>query len=188
MNKNTEKYSRKGRSEVRREKSAIQNEEWIKSLLTRTPIATIASVNQDQAFATPISFVYVEDKNAIYFHGAKVGRLRANIDLYPQVSVNVFEMGQLVPDEKAVEFGLDYQSVTIFGKANEQTDKTDILLGLEALMEKFFYMYESGKDYSPIQTEDLIRTGVYKIEIDEWSGKELTSDRTDKFDYKPKGF
>ena len=130
----------------------------------------------------------MEEKNALYFHGAKVGRLRANIDLNPQVSINVFEMGQLVPDEKAVEFGLDYQSVTIFGTAVELTDKDEILFGLEALMEKFFYMFESGKDYTPIQAEDLIRTGVYKIEIDEWSGKELTSDRTDKFDYKPKEF
>ncbi len=186
MNKNTEKYTKKGRSEIRRKKAAIHNDAWIKKILLKAPIATIASVHEDQAFVTPISFAYVEEKNALYFHGAKVGRLRANMDLNPKVSVNVFILGQLVPDEKAVEFGLEYQSVTIFGKATELTQKDEIIFGLEALMDKFFYMYESGKDYSPIQTEDLIRTGVFKIDIEEWSGKELTSDRTDKFDYKPK--
>lgn len=164
------------------------DEAWIKKVLLRVPIATIASVYEDQAFATPVSFAYVEEANAIYFHGAKVGRLRANIEVNPQVSVNVFELGLLTPHEKAAEFGLEYESVTFFGKAELIEDNKECLFGLEVLMKKFFYQFQSGKDYIPLQADEINRTGVFKVTIVEWSGKRIVSDRTDKFVYQPEGF
>ncbi len=186
MNKNNEKHIIKGRTEIRRFKQAVRDEKWIKKFLGEAPIATIASVHEGQAFLTPMTFVYIEKENALYFHGAKTGRLRANIELNPKVSVNVFEMGALVPDEKAEDFGLDYKSVTIFGEAKLLEDDQESIFALKELMDKFFHQFETGKDYEPIQEADLKRTGVFKIAIEEWSGKELFTDSENKFDYSPK--
>ncbi len=186
MKHNTKKYISKDRTEIRREEQAVFEEKWIKDLLKKVPIATIASVYQGQAFATPVSYVYIEEANAIYFHGAMVGRLRANIDLNPEVSVNIYEMGLLTPSEKAIEFGLEYESVTIFGKIEVVEDQKECLNGLEALMLKFFPQYESGKDYESISSLDVKQTGVFKIVIEEWSGKKLLSERTVKFEYNAK--
>jgi len=39
------------------------------------------------------------------------------------------------------------------------------------LLKKYFAHLEYGKDYRSIQPDELARTGVYQIQIDEWSGK-----------------
>ena len=59
----------------------------------------------------------------------------------------------------------------IFGKVfivNEKNHKKDILNGL---LNKFFGEMKSGKDYRPINDSELKQTSVYKIKIDQWSGK-----------------
>lgn len=185
MKKSTSNYIAKGRSEVRRKSYEIQDEAFIKRLLKRQPIATIASVHDGQAFVTPVSFVYIEEANALYFHGAKVGRLRANIEQHPQVAVNVFELGAIVPADKAIDLGLDYKSVTVFGAASMVVDEEENFSALQALVNKFFYNFKPDIDYEAIKKEDFLRTAVFRIDIEEWSAKYLNSEDPDKFDYVP---
>jgi nitroimidazol reductase NimA-like FMN-containing flavoprotein (pyridoxamine 5'-phosphate oxidase superfamily) len=42
---------------------------------------------------------------------------------------------------------------------------------LQLLVDKYFPHLRPGRDYSPIAVEELERTSVYRIQIEEWSGK-----------------
>jgi hypothetical protein len=43
---------------------------------------------------------------------------------------------------------------------------------LQKLLDKYFPHLQPGRDYRPIIDEELKRTAVYQIEIEQWSGKQ----------------
>jgi nitroimidazol reductase NimA-like FMN-containing flavoprotein (pyridoxamine 5'-phosphate oxidase superfamily) len=81
-------------------------------------------------------------------------------------------MGRLLPADEALEFSVEYRGVTVFGTAAVVTDEAEATYGLQLLLDKYFPHLSPGKDYRPITTEELRRTGVYRIEIEQWSGKQ----------------
>lgn len=170
---NAKKYADKGRGDIRRTDRQVEEETWIKDLLETSEIAVIATAHENQPFVTPINYVYIEADHALYFHSAHVGRMRANMSLNPQVCINVFEMGKLYAGKRTSEFGLEYKSVTVFGTANLVEDKEKVYQALQALMDKHFPDHKPGVDYEPIQEDEVKRTAIYKIAIDEWTGKQL---------------
>ncbi|MFN2144358.1 MAG: pyridoxamine 5'-phosphate oxidase family protein, partial [Anaerolineales bacterium] len=68
-------------------------------------------------------------------------------------------------------FGVHYQSVTVFGHVGLVADEDKRLAVLLALMGKYFPEHVPGEDYPIPEADELKRTAVYKIEIEEWSGK-----------------
>lgn len=170
------KYARAPRSQVRREDYAVSDEGWIKSVLRQGAYGVLATCHGDQPFATPVNYVYNEADGGLYFHGAKVGRTRANIALNPKVCFNVSEMGRLIPDEAASNFGVEYKSVTVFGTAQVVDDPEERLQALLDLMAKYFPEHVPGEDYPLPSEADLERTAVYKIRIVEWSAKQQQED------------
>lgn len=167
-----EKYANKERSQVRREDYALNDETWIKAVLAQGAYGVLASSHGDQPYATPVNYVYVEADHALYFHGARVGRMRANLALNPKVCFNVSEMGRLQPGERASNFGVAYKSVTVFGAAEPVEDEAIVMQALLGLMTKYFPEHVPGKDYPLPGADDLKRTAVYKIDIEEWSAKQ----------------
>jgi nitroimidazol reductase NimA-like FMN-containing flavoprotein (pyridoxamine 5'-phosphate oxidase superfamily) len=176
--KTTRKHLEKPRNELRRKERAMSDETWLQDLLQRGAFGTLATSYRDQPFLTPLLFVYKEEEKSVFFHGAKVGRIRANIENNPNVCFNVSEFGQILPAEMAVDFSLEYNSVTVFGKAAVVIDPVKAEAVLQLLMDKYAPQLKVGQDYIPARPEDLKRTAVYQIKIEEWSGK-----RHDKEDY-----
>lgn len=176
MNDNVKKYANKPRTAIRRAEYAISDPELLKKLLARAGVGVLSTVYQDQPFATPINYLYIEEDHAVYFHGARVGRTRANIALNPKVCFNVSEMGDLFPGDRISDFGVEYQSVTIFGTAAPLEDQEKIMSVLLGLMQKFFPEHIPGEDFPLPQPDELKRTAVYRISIEEWTGKQLTRD------------
>jgi nitroimidazol reductase NimA-like FMN-containing flavoprotein (pyridoxamine 5'-phosphate oxidase superfamily) len=86
--------------------------------------------------------------------------------------MTVFEMGRLLPADEALEFGVEYRSVVLSGRAIQVEDPEEALRGLELIMEKYAPHLKSGEDYAPIASEELIRTSVVRLDIESWSGKE----------------
>ena len=167
-----QKYAGKDRADVRRTDYAVDDHTWIKHILTHGAYGVLATEHEGQPFATPVNYLYDEAQHALYFHGAHVGRTRANIALNPRVCFNVSEMGRLVPGERSSNFGVEYQSVTVFGSAaplEEGDEKMEALIGI---MRKYFPDHTPGKDYDLPQPDELKRTAVYKISIEDWSGKQ----------------
>lgn len=156
---------------VRRSDRAVTDEEWIKERLRSAPFGVLATVYNGQPFMNPNIFVYDEADHAIYMHTAWIGRTRSNVEHDGRVCFSVSEMGRLLPADTALEFSVEYSSVVVFGHARIIEDQDEAARALQKLLDKYVPHLRPGKQYRPIQDDELKRTSVYRIDIDSWSGK-----------------
>ena len=158
-------------AEVRRKDRQVTDEQWIRAMLRETALATLATSDGEQPFLHMNLFAFDEDKCVIYMHTARLGRTRSNIIHNTRVCLGLSEMGLLLPADTALEMSVEYASVVVFGRACLVSDQSEARHGLQLLLDKYFAHLHAGSDYRPITDEELARTQVYRIEIDEWSGK-----------------
>ncbi len=164
-------YAALSRTQIRRSDRAVEDEAWIKELLERAPIGTLASAHDGQPFLNSNLFVYVESEHAIYMHTARLGRTRANIELDERVCFSVYEMGRLLPADTAEHFSVEYASVVVFGSAVRLSDPQQATDALHLLLRKYAPHLQPGQDYRAVVPDELTRTSVYRIAIEEWSAK-----------------
>jgi len=164
-------YATAPRTKLRRSDHAVTDDVWITALLQRAPIGILATVHDGQPFQNCNIFIYDENKHAIYLHTARLGRTRANIEIDGRVCFTVYEMGRLLPAETALEFSVEYASVVVFGTATRLSDPKEATDALHLLLRKYAPHLQAGQDYRPVMPEELVRTSVYRICIEEWSGK-----------------
>ncbi|MEI7644828.1 MAG: pyridoxamine 5'-phosphate oxidase family protein [Chloroflexales bacterium] len=164
-------YAARPRAEVKRQDRAVQDDAWIADLLGRAPIGYLATAHDGQPFINSNLFVYDPTRSAIYVHTARYGRTRANVDANERVCLSVSEMGRLLPAKEALEFSVEYSGATVFGAARVVDDPEEASYGLQLLLDKYFPHLRPGEHYRPILAEELARTSVYRIDIEEWSGK-----------------
>lgn len=172
---------------VHRRDRAVDDEGWIRALLHRAAVGTLATVSDGQPFINSNLFVYDEAKDAIYLHTARVGRTRANVEAHERVCFAVHEMGRLLPAKEALEFSVEYAGVTVFGRGAIVADRTEAKAALQLLLDKYAPHLHPGRDYRPTTDQELARTAVYRVTIDSWSGKrkEAPEDFPGAFWYKP---
>ena len=166
-----QKHLDKPRTEIRAKAGKMADESQIKTLLHSSPFGHMASVHGDQPFLIPLLYVYDEGNNTIYFHGAAVGRARANIEINPNVCFNVTSFGRILPAESIIKFDIEYQSVTVFGTAKRIDDPKERERALILLAEKFAPYLTYGEDYPPLTADEIKGTAIFEIAIEEWSGK-----------------
>ncbi len=164
-------YSSKPYTWMRRSEREVKDETWIKEMLRRAPYGALATSWQGQPFLHTTLFVYSEEAHALYMHGALEGRKRANIEANPSVCFSVSEMGRLLPAETAIGVGVEYAGVVVFGKMTVLEDPEEARRGLQMLLDKYFSQFKPGEDYRPILPEELAKTAVYRLDIEQWSGK-----------------
>ena len=81
-------------------------------------------------------------------------------------------MGRLLPAERALNFSVEYKGVTIFGRVSIVEETEEAKKALQLLSDKYFPHLKPGVDYATASPEELRRTTVFCIQIDEWSGKQ----------------
>jgi nitroimidazol reductase NimA-like FMN-containing flavoprotein (pyridoxamine 5'-phosphate oxidase superfamily) len=153
-------------------KDRAKDDTWIREYLKKVPFGMLATEYEGQPFIKPTLFVYDEGEQAIYIHGALVGRMRTNLEVNPRVSFCVAEMGRLLPADTAMEVGVEYASAVVFGRAELLTEADEARHGLQLLLDRYFPHLKPGIDYREILPQELDITSVYRIKIDSWSGKE----------------
>lgn len=156
---------------IRRDDRAVTDEAWIKQFLLHADVGTLATVHDGQPFLNQNLFVYDESTHAIYIHTARQGRTRANVEQYEKVSFAIMEMGRLLPADEALEFSVEYAGVVIFGTSEIIEDDDEASRILQIMLDKYAPHLNAGDDYRPPVLEELKRTSVFKISIDQWSGK-----------------
>lgn len=156
---------------VRRADRAMTDEAWIQAFLKEAPYGVLATVHDGQPFANQNLFVYDEANHVIYLHTARVGRTQANVAAEEKVCFSVSEMGRLLPADVALEFSVEYSGVIVFGRGCLIEDEAEATRVLHLLLDKYFPHLERGVDYRPVVPEELKRTSVYRIDIEQWSGK-----------------
>ena len=164
-------YSTLPATHVRRADRAMNDDVWIREKLHQAPVGVLATVHGDQPFVNHNLFVYDEAENAIYMHTANVGRTRANVEGAEKVCFSISDMGRLLPADVALEFSVEYTGVVVFGHATVINDDAQATQALQMLLDKYFPHLTPGKDYRPVVEEELRRTTVYRIDIENWSGK-----------------
>jgi len=182
--KNEQIYNDPEIHQVRREAFAVKDEDWIKGLLHRGAFGTIATTVGDQPFLNTHNYVYDEAKHCIYFHRDPIGRTSANLERNPQVCYQVVEMGRMVSGKDALDFGVEYRSVIIFGKAR-RVELEEASYALRLLMEKYAPHLEFGVDYSAFKPQCPNAAAVYRVDIERWSGKknEAAVDHPGAYDF-----
>jgi uncharacterized protein len=180
----TKDYSLDGKSPVsdQRRPNYLREDAWIRDLLHRGQVAHIGTRWDEQPFVTPTNYWFDEARHRLIFHSNIIGRLRANIERHPQVCAEVSEMGKLLPSNIALEFSLQYRSAMVFGGASVITEPDEQRQVLHALIHKYFPRMEAGKEYRPATDKELLRTTVYALQIESWSGKENWKDQADQSD------
>jgi uncharacterized protein len=150
---------------------AINDDEWIAKFLKKPGMATITTARDGQPFASTLLFVFDESVKAIYFHTARRGRVWENIQANPRVCLIAAEMGRLLPADTAMNFSVEYQSVAVFGNARLIEDAGEAERGLQLILDRYFPHLRPGRDYRSIVENELNATAVYRLDIEEWSGK-----------------
>lgn len=147
---------------LRRQDRKIEKNQSI-DMLSKSNYGVLSTVDDNgQPYGMPLNYVYIED--AIYFHCATEGHKLDNIKNNSKVSFCVVGHENVLPDK----FSTDYESVIIFGRAEEVFDdeKNMALLGL---IDKYSSGYiEKGKEY--IKNSEH-KTKVIKINVEHMSGK-----------------
>lgn len=156
---------------VRRSDRAVDDDAWIKQMLHTSAVASIATIHNDQPFINSNLFVYDEAEHALFFHTARKGRTRDNIETAEKVCVSVFEMGRMLPAEEALHFSVEYAGVVVFGRGKVVVDSAEEIHFLQLLLDKYAPHLKAGVDYRPPVLEEIKRTTTYRIDIDSWSGK-----------------
>lgn len=167
----TKDYTALPLTHMRRNDRAVTDEAWIRAMLHNAAVGTLATAHDNQPFLNSNLFVYDETAHAIYVHTASTGRTRSNIEHNPQVCFTVFEMGRLLPAAVALEFSVEYSGVVVFGRTSIVENETEATDALQQLLDKYAPHLTAGEDYRPPVPEELKRTTVFKIAIDDWSGK-----------------
>lgn len=175
-------------NKVRRRDREVTDEGWIRDFLGLAPYGALATVRDGRPFINSNLFVYVPDDHAIYFHTARVGRTQANIDAAAggaAVCFSAFNMGRLLPAKQALSFSVEYEGVVVFGTGTVIADPVDAARILQLLLDKYAPHLKPGVDYEPINDEELMRTTVFKIDIESWSAKkkEVAEDFPGAFTY-----
>ena len=158
---------------------------WIRGFLHRGQVAHLATVWDGQPFVTPTNYYFDDPGHRLIFHSNLTGRLRANIERNGRVCAEVSEIGRYLPSNVALEFGVQFRSVMVFGEACVLDDREEQRRMLHLLLAKYFAPMERGKDYRPVTDAELKRTSVYELRIESWSGKENWKDQADQSDEWP---
>ncbi|NDJ53611.1 MAG: pyridoxamine 5'-phosphate oxidase family protein [Chloroflexi bacterium] len=155
---------------VRRSDRA-QDDSWIRDFLSRAAFGQVAFVSDGQPYINANIFVYDEAQHAIYLHTAHLGRTPGALEEPSEVCFSTSEMGRLLPAYEAREFSVEYRSVTVFGRARIVRDQEQARAALHLLLDKYAPHLQRGQDYLAVTDEELKYTAVYRIDIDQWSGK-----------------
>ena len=159
-----------------------RDDAWIRAFLKTAKVGHIATSANDQPFINPTSFWYDEENHQIVFHSNVAGRVRSNVESNPRVCLEASELGSFLPSNVALEFSLQFRSVTVFGTARLVTDPVEARRLLYGLIGKYFPAMTAGEEYREITDKELRATSIYAIHIESWSGKENWADRADQSD------
>lgn len=156
---------------VLRRRDREEDDRWVREMLHRAAIGTLATEVNGQPFLNLNIFVFDERRRSIYLHTARTGRTRSNLETPRPVCFGVMELGRMLPSKTALNMSCEYASVIAFGTGAVVQDRVECRAALGMLNAKYFPDLVAGVDYRDITEPELARTSVYRVSIEEWSGK-----------------
>lgn len=151
---------------IRRIKRQI-DDEAAKELLRRERRGVLA-VNGDNGYpyAVPINFLYDEENNKIYFHGARAGHKIDSIKACDKVCFTVYG-NEMIKKEAWAPY---MQSTVVFGRCHLIAKGPEALALVKKLAMKY-YPEESIADEEIASSGNAMQ--MFEIEIEHMSGKQV---------------
>lgn len=120
-------------------------------------------------YCLPLSLVRVG--NDLYFHGATEGRKTDLLRAYPHVCVTFVGRDDPTYQEPVNNFTTLFSSVIVTGTASEVTSDEEKIAALRALCLKTLPAHMVGDNFERAVAASLPRTAVWKIAMEEITGK-----------------
>jgi len=161
-------------------KRGFYDKETVYSILDKHFICQIAFVYEDYPVIIPTIFGRIDD--VIYIHGASVSRMLVTLEKGLPISVNITQTDGLVLARSAFHHSLNYQSVTIFGKAVLVEDEKEREEALKIISDQI--IPDRWEEVRLPNKKEMKATKIIKIPISEASAKIRTGPPSDdKSDY-----
>ena len=149
--------------EMRRFKQQISREECVSILKNEKRGVLAVTGDEGWPYAVPVNFYYDEEKDKIYFHGAREGHKVDAMDKDSRVCFTVWNQGYQKED-----WSYHVKSVVVFGRAQQVTDEKEIYESARALGLKY---YPSAGEVDIELEKDLHRVRMTAITIEHMTGK-----------------
>jgi nitroimidazol reductase NimA-like FMN-containing flavoprotein (pyridoxamine 5'-phosphate oxidase superfamily) len=148
-----------------RRKDREMPRDFAETVIDKCRFAVMATVNPDGTpYCVPLSVV--RDGEWLYFHCAREGHKIDTLKYQNRVCVSCVGDMDLPPDH----FTVAYESATVFGTAEEVTERDEKVHILRLLSIRYTPAHMAAFDEEIRKTLDA--TAVWKIHIDEASGKQ----------------
>lgn len=151
----------------RRPDRGFYDKETVYAILDKEFICQIAFVFEGYPVVIPT--IYGRKDDSLYFHGANVSRMLQTMEQGVPVSINVTRTNALVLARSAFHHSLNYESVTVFGKAKLVQDDADKLEALKIISDQI--LKNRWSEVRLPSEKELNVTKVLKMTISEGSAK-----------------
>ena len=150
---------------MRRKDREIESREEVINVLKRCNTVSVGFQGQEYPYVVPVSFGVVQKDGVLtlYFHGAPKGLKNDMLEKNPKVCVQGHIFYRTEPTPRGIT--TRYESVIGFGVA-QKADGDEAVVGLRSITEHYGY-----PGYSVEQCRGLAATAVYKITIEQLTGK-----------------
>ena len=155
---------------MRRKEKEIQSVDDKLRIIEKCKFCRLGLCENNQPYNVPLNYGYSYEGNklTLYFHSAKDGK---KIDILKNNNNACFEIDcdtKLVEAEKACDYGYEFKSILGFGKIIFLETDEEKSRGLNHLMKQ-----QTGRDIKYDFGENELKSVlVYKMEVEEFSGKE----------------
>jgi nitroimidazol reductase NimA-like FMN-containing flavoprotein (pyridoxamine 5'-phosphate oxidase superfamily) len=150
-----------------RRKDREMPRDFAEGIIDKCRFAVMATVDPDGTpYCVPLSMAREEEW--LYFHCARVGRKIDNLKRQNRVCISFVGNLSLPPDH----FTVAYESAAVFGTAEEVTEREERIRALRLICERYTPANMAAFDEEIRKALDA--TAVWKIHIDEISGKQRT--------------
>ena len=136
-------------------------------ILDKEFICQIGFVHNDHPVVIPT--IYGRKGDALYFHGANVSRMLQSLEGGVSISLNVTRTNALVLARSAFHHSLNYESVTLFGKAELVEEEAEKITALHIISDQI--LKDRWEEVRQPNQKELNVTKVLKFSISEGSAK-----------------
>lgn len=158
---------------MRLHKREVKDPKILREIIEECNVVRIGMSDEQGMFIVPVNygyeFVELEDKIKLklYIHGAYEGRKAAAFAAHPAVAVEMDCMSGVITGAYTCSYSCSYRSIMGNGKITRLDAEEDKIYALTRIMEHM--TKDAVIDFQP---EMLERTAVYRIDVEQFTGKE----------------
>ena len=159
--------------EMRLNKREIKDPDMLRDIIESCDIVRLGLRDRDGMFIVPVNYGYdIETdgtglKLTLYIHGAREGRKAEAFAADPSVALEMDCMDGIITGDYTCSYSCAYRSIMGNGTIRELTGEQEKIHALTRIME---HMAPGARiEFRP---EMLERTGVYRIDVNNFTGKE----------------